>query len=71
MEFPIDKCPHCGGDYFFRKDYLSGVSHYLGSSTDNNVDNSGMYDSLRTKTGKYWYCNDCGKRLFKEDDVLY
>lgn len=33
MILPIDKCPLCGGEVFYRKDYMSGPSGYFASNT--------------------------------------
>lgn len=35
----------------------------------NEADNGEMYDTLRTTVGKYAYCSNCGKRLFKMSEM--
>jgi len=70
MILPIDKCPHCGGEVFYRKDYMSGPSGYFASNII-EVDNDSMYDSLNIIEGKWWYCDQCHKRSFEDKEVEY
>lgn len=68
MNLPINECPYCGCPIFYRKDYMSGPSQYFASNTI-EVDNGSMYDSIRVTEGKWWHCDDCHKRVFKDSEV--
>ncbi|WP_159723151.1 hypothetical protein [Enterococcus sp. CSURQ0835] len=68
MLLPINECPYCGSTTFFRKDYMSGSSCYYASSLG-EADNSYMHDNLLTTEGKWWYCAECEKRVFKNEEV--
>lgn len=68
MKLPINECPECNGTTFFRKDYMSGPSWYYASNIE-DVDNGSMYNGLQTTYGKWWYCDDCHKRLFEDNEV--
>lgn len=66
MKAPISECPHCGdSEGYFVKVYLSGRSHTRYTWDGEYGDNEDMYDSLNAKVGKYAYCTDCEKRLFR------
>lgn len=69
MKAPIEECPHCGNsNSFYVKVYAHGPSQdrYLwGGGLD---DNSDMHDGLKYDYGKFAYCNDCHKRIFKWED---
>lgn len=67
MNLPVNECPHCSGEVFYRKDHMSGTSWYFASNV-HKVDNSGMYDHMKHVTGKWWYCADCHKRIFEDDN---
>ena len=60
----LKKCPFCGCDIFYSKDYVKGTTvtyyRYDGKETDNGQ----MYEHLSHNTGKFAYCADCDKRLF-------
>ena len=69
--FPIKKCPGCGGTIFAVKQKIKGIGEYFVDmemgEIDNELLNNGLiYDNV----GKYAVCRDCGKRLFKIDNYL-
>lgn len=67
---PIDKCPHCGSDYgFYSKDYVCGSTRYYQHFDGTEEDNSEFYSPLEHRQGKYAYCSDCDKRLFKMNEL--
>jgi len=68
VNLPINECPYCDCPIFYRKDYMSGPSQYFASNTI-EVDNGSMYDSIRVTEGKWWHCDDCHKRVFKDSEV--
>ena len=69
MKPPITKCPHCGNDYdFYTKDYIQGSCHYNYRFNGFPTCNGEMYENTTRKSGKYAYCGECDKRLFKMSD---
>ena len=61
-------CPYCGNEEFFIKQSFKGTCNFnMRFDMDNeNVENGDMYDNVSFETiGKYAYCNNCFKRLFK------
>ena len=66
---PIGKCPHCGSLYgFFIKGYMQGRTQERYDWNGKYGDNSDMHDGLTASYGKYAYCTDCEKRLFKVEE---
>ena len=64
--YGIDKCPHCGEKDFFVKQSIKGIGQYYMNLDGEEVDNSTLHDGLEYRTiGKYAYCCDCRKRMFK------
>lgn len=67
--YPYKHCPHCGNDEFCIKERMWGVGLLNFRFDGEEADNTGMHDGLMYKpTGKYCYCNRCGKRLFQVED---
>jgi hypothetical protein len=67
---PIDKCPHCGSDSgFYTKDYVCGSTRYYQRFDGTEEDNSEFYSPLEHRQGKYAYCSDCNKRIFKMNEL--
>ncbi len=64
---PFKEYPHCHCDIFYKKESCYGkYDFYFSYKEQDIVDNSAMYDGLTHKnTGKYVYCSECNKRLFK------
>ena len=63
---PIDRCPYCGSDEgYYTKDYVCGPSYYHYNFDGSEAHNESMYDLTSHKRGKYAYCTNCDKRLFK------
>ena len=67
---PIDRCPYCGSDEeYYTKDYLYGSSYCYHCFNGAESDNAGLYDLIRHRKGKYAYCVNCGRRLFKINEL--
>lgn len=65
-------CPYCGSEKFYiEQSYKGTCSFYMRFDMDNdNVENGEMYSSATHKTiGKYAYCANCFKRLFKVEEL--
>lgn len=63
---PIDRCPYCGSNYgYYTKDRISGPVWYNQNFDGSEADNWEMYESTNITPGKWAYCRNCGKRLFK------
>lgn len=65
---PFKECPYCGGDIFYKKESCYGKYEFYFSynKDDDVVDNSSMYNTLSHKDiGKFIYCDNCNKKLFK------
>jgi hypothetical protein len=63
---PIDKCPYCGSDDgYYTKEQVHGPIQYMYNFDDTETDNSEMYNGLILTGGKYAYCINCDKRLFR------
>ena len=66
---PYSECPYCGSEEFYTKQKVSGKVTYIQRFDGEDADNGEMYDMIRHKTvGKYAYCLECNKRLFKVID---
>lgn len=69
--FPIRKCPRCGGAMFTVKQRISGTGEYYVDMETGEIESTELHSGLTYRnTGKYAVCKDCGKRLFKIDDSL-
>ena len=63
---PIDRCPYCGSDAeYYTKDYVCGSTRCYQRFDGGEADNTGLYDLLRNRQGKYAYCANCDSRLFR------
>lgn len=66
---PIDKCPYCGSDIgYYTKERVHGSVHYNYNYDGSEADNGEMYDMLTYSGGKYAYCLNCDRQLFKMED---
>ena len=69
--FPIKKCPRCGGTMFTVRQRISGNGEYYVDMETGEIESTELHSGLTYRnTGKYAVCTDCGKRLFKIDDSL-
>lgn len=69
--FPIRKCPRCGGTTFTVRQKISGYGEYYVDMSTGEIEATELHQNLIYKnTGKYAVCTDCGKRLFKIDESL-
>ena len=69
--FPIKKCPRCGGTIFAVKQKIKGIGEYFVDMETGEIDNEYLHNGLiYDNVGKYAVCRDCGKRLFKIDNYL-
>ena len=59
-------CPYCGSEEYYTVQNASGKVFYRERFDGEEAENGAMYEGLRYKqAGKYAYCCDCNKRLFK------
>lgn len=69
--FPLRKCPYCGGRTLKIRQRISGIGEYYVDLESGEIEATELHSGLQYKnTGKYAICADCGKRLFKVDDDL-
>lgn len=66
MHPTITECPYCGYDEFYYNQHMVGNGamyvRYDGEETDNGC----MHETLRyTPIGKFAYCCNCHKRVFR------
>jgi DNA-directed RNA polymerase subunit RPC12/RpoP len=70
-EFPIKKCPKCGGKSFTVRQCIHGYGEYYVDLETGEIESIELHSNLNyTITMKYAVCTDCGRRLFKIDDFL-
>ena len=63
---PIRECPHCGSEEFYIKQYAHGNIEYHYRFDGEEGENGELHEPLSyTDTGKFAYCSECHKRLFK------
>lgn len=62
-------CPHCGYIEYYTKDYICGSTRYFHRFDGKDRYNGEMYDHLDHNQGKWAYCVNCDKRLFKMEDA--
>lgn len=68
---PVDRCPNCGSNMgFYSKDYIRGKIRYNYNFDGSEAENGEMYDTISTITGKWAYCCNCHKRLFRVSEVI-
>ena len=69
--FPIKKCPGCGGTIFTVKQKISGTGEYYVDMETGEIESTDLHSGLTYRnTRKYAVCTGCGKRLFKIDESL-
>lgn len=63
---PIDKCPYCGNkEEFYIKQQVHGCVQFRLRFDGGEAENGAMHEGISYTGGKYAYCSQCGKRLFK------
>ena len=68
MDIPIDKCPNCGNDEeFYVKVQFGGSGHSQVRFDGKESEDGALHDNITYEFGKWAYCSNCGKRLFKVD----
>lgn len=66
---PIKKCPFCGCEEFYINQYASGALEYHYRFDGEEAENSSFHEGLNyTNKGKFAYCTECRKRLFRYRD---
>lgn len=55
----LTKCPFCGGDEFYTKEYAFGTVEIAIRFDGEEADNGGAYDNLRHKGTGACYCRLC------------
>ncbi len=69
--FPIKKCPGCGGNTFSVKQRIKGFGEFFVNMETGEINNESLHNGLiYNNAGKYAVCAHCGKRLFKIDNYL-
>jgi|APAga8741244001_1050109.scaffolds.fasta_scaffold06952_4 hypothetical protein len=64
-----NSCKYCGSKLgYYTKGYVTGSFVTRFNFDGSESDNTGMYDHLSHKEGKYKYCRSCHKRLEKVND---
>lgn len=67
----LDCCPHCQSTTgYYIKTQIKGYceSRFTFSGEFHEEDNADMHQGITYKYGKWAYCRDCHKRLFKEEN---
>ena len=65
----ISGCPYCGCDEYYTNVRYSGEGVYRYRFDGETAYNGEMYDCLKdTIMGKFAYCCDCNKRIFRIKD---
>lgn len=63
---PVEKCPYCGSEEFCINQRVSGYVEYHYRFDGDEGENGELHEPLNyTDTGKFAYCTDCRKRLFR------
>lgn len=66
---PMTECPFCGGKEFFIHQYASGSLEYYYHFDGEVAENGDLHQGLNyTDKGKFAYCAECRKRLFRYKD---
>ena len=65
----MEKCPHCGENsgYYVKMQVRGAGVYYYNFDGVSAEDNSSLQDALNYQSGKWAYCTDCNKRLFRVD----
>lgn len=67
--FPITRCPRCGGSEIAIRQYIHGYGEFYVDMETGDVDSTELHSGLQYRnTSKYAICSGCGKRLFKVDN---
>ncbi|MGE4282356.1 MAG: hypothetical protein AB7G87_01405 [Clostridia bacterium] len=67
---PVDKCPFCESDSgFYTKEQVHGSINVRHNYDGSEAENGSMYECLSYKGGKFAYCLDCKRRLFKMSEI--
>lgn len=61
----LEKCPHCGCGSYYTKMQANGPIKTYFNFDGTEAENGEMYEGLSYRGGKYAYCANCHKRLFK------
>ena len=65
MNTDMKECPKCGCEMLYIKFTFSGKGMYFHRFDGEETENGSMYEGAQHTEGKYAYCADCDKRLFK------
>jgi len=66
----IEECPYCGDDQgYYTKEQVRGRITYAFNFDGSEAENGDMYDGLSYSGGKYAYCLNCDKRLFRMEET--
>lgn len=65
-KLPIKKCPYCGSEEFYINQRVSGKVKYHYRFNGEEGENGELHEPLLyTDIGKFAYCTECGKRVFR------
>lgn len=71
FNFPMTECPKCGGKTITIRQYIHGYGAYYVDLESGDIEATELHSNLKYRnTGKYAICTDCGKRLFKVNELL-
>lgn len=63
---PFKKCPYCGNEEFYIKQYVHGNVNYHCRFDGKEGENGELHEPLSyTDIGKFAYCSECQKKIFK------
>jgi hypothetical protein len=66
---PLDKCPYCGNDEFYRNGTVSG-KYQANYKFDGSVgDNTELHTGVRYHEHKTCYCANCNRKLYMDFPV--
>lgn len=65
MNTEMKCCPECEGTMYYINFNFSGRGMYFHNFDGTEAENGSMYEGAQHTEGKYAYCADCDKRLFK------
>jgi ribosomal protein L37E len=65
MEPTITACPHCGCDTYHVRIKVTGTIREHHAFDERRVDNTGMWDAVRTRQRPTIYCSDCNRPIAK------
>lgn len=64
----MKECPYCFSKQYYVKMKFSGSGVYQHLFNGEEAENGDMHEGLRYDFGKFAYCTNCNKRLFKVND---